>query len=242
MITKEQVKVLAKKYAIDEFTIMREYLQLVFLSHFYRKKEAKTVYFKGGTAIRLLFGSPRFSEDLDFSSKLNDKKLIVLMSQLEESINREVLGLTIKKWYKGKDTSRFRIKYLSKEFKYPVVIRLDFNRVQQKGEVLVSVLKTEFPIGGFPVISHLNKETILAEKMRALLCRSKGRDVFDLWFLLNKKGKWSLKKSDKKKLMNKITKISQNRIKSDLNRFLPKWQREIIGQLKEELINKLGED
>ena len=30
------------------------------------------MYFKGGTALRIVYGSPRFSEDLDFGSALHD--------------------------------------------------------------------------------------------------------------------------------------------------------------------------
>ena len=36
MITKEQAETLAKEYQIDGFTIMREYLQLLFLSYLYQ--------------------------------------------------------------------------------------------------------------------------------------------------------------------------------------------------------------
>lgn len=34
---------------------------------FYQEKEAEAILFKGGTALRLIYQSPRFSEDLDFS-------------------------------------------------------------------------------------------------------------------------------------------------------------------------------
>jgi len=64
MITQNQLKSLSKTYQMDGFTIFREYLQLVFLSYLYRERKSNRIYFKGGTAIRLLFDSPRFSEDL----------------------------------------------------------------------------------------------------------------------------------------------------------------------------------
>ena len=68
MITTDQIKDLSIIFQMDEYSIFREYLQLVFLSYLYQEKEASKIIFKGGTALRLLFGSPRFSEDLDFST------------------------------------------------------------------------------------------------------------------------------------------------------------------------------
>ncbi len=48
MITNNQLKQLSRHYQIDEFTILREYLQLIFLSYLYQKKEGKKIFFKGG--------------------------------------------------------------------------------------------------------------------------------------------------------------------------------------------------
>ena len=70
MLDKETAQDLSKKLNIDLFTIYREYLQLLFLKYFYNQKETDKVYFKGGTALRFLFGSFRFSEDLDFTTLL----------------------------------------------------------------------------------------------------------------------------------------------------------------------------
>ncbi|MBI4675942.1 MAG: nucleotidyl transferase AbiEii/AbiGii toxin family protein [Chloroflexi bacterium] len=40
------------------------------MSYFYQQPQTDRIYFKGGTALRTLYDSPRFSEDLDFSSSL----------------------------------------------------------------------------------------------------------------------------------------------------------------------------
>ena len=58
---------LANKQEIDAYTILREYIQIRFLDIFFRVVKPKTIFFKGGTALRLLYGSERFSEDLDFT-------------------------------------------------------------------------------------------------------------------------------------------------------------------------------
>lgn len=98
MITSNQIQALAQQYRIDGFTILREYLQLIFLSHLYANKASKNIYFKGGTAIRLLLGSPRFSEDLDFSttgSKPQIKQLILDLEQKIQSYSQKLLNLDL---------------------------------------------------------------------------------------------------------------------------------------------------
>src|SRR3989344_2510398 len=76
MITAETIQALARKYQTEEINIWREYFQHLFLSYFFRQEHADKIYFKGGTALRFIYQSPRFSEDLDFSSSLKDTKKI----------------------------------------------------------------------------------------------------------------------------------------------------------------------
>lgn len=238
MITKEQIDYLAKFYRIDSFTIIREYLQLIFLSYLYQKKEGKKIFFKGGTAIRFLLGSPRFSEDLDFSTTLAKEKIKNLIQEIGRVMNQEIPSIKIILLYSGKNTERYRIKYQGKETKYPLVIRLDFHRVKKIEEKEVSHLITKFPIVFFPLVSHLSKEIILKEKLQALISRGKPRDFFDVWFLM-KKGISIKGKVNKTLIRKKIKNISQRRLEKELNKFLPIFQRPITKKLKEELLNLL---
>ena len=41
-----------------------------------------------------------------------------------------------------------------------------------------------FPVGPYPQVAHLKIKELLAEKVRAILTRTRGRDIFDLYFLL----------------------------------------------------------
>ena len=68
MISIEALEKLGKQYQMGVFpNIVREYFQHVFLSELYKLPDAEKLPFKGGTALRVIYGSPRFSEDLDFS-------------------------------------------------------------------------------------------------------------------------------------------------------------------------------
>jgi len=83
------LKELATIFKIDEYSIFREYLQLLFLSYLYQEKKANKLFFKGGTALRLIFGSPRFSEDLDFSTTYSDSEITKLLKNIEAKIAKE---------------------------------------------------------------------------------------------------------------------------------------------------------
>lgn len=251
MITKRQVEELASHFSIDQTTIFREYLQLQFLNYFYQQKEAEEVFFKGGTAIHLVLNSPRFSEDLDFSTKFSKRGIIKIVKKTEKEIGRELPGLRIALLYQGKRSVRFRLKYSAGDFKYPFIIRLDFTEKDKAlKKTASSPLVTRFPISLFPIVNHFRPEEILAEKVRALLTRGKGRDVFDLWFLLekgvnfdtglvNKKLKVVGKRFDRQTLIKKITGFSQKRLTKDLNKFLPQPQRKLTETLKERLTLKV---
>ena len=67
MITVETIQKLATQHQTTAINIAREYCQHLFLSAFYQRHAADQVLFKGGTALRIIYGSPRFSEDLDFA-------------------------------------------------------------------------------------------------------------------------------------------------------------------------------
>src|SRR3989337_839141 len=67
MISWEVLAEAAKKNQTTELNVAREYCQTLFLSSFYQEPGSEHVMFKGGTALRIIYGSPRFSEDLDFS-------------------------------------------------------------------------------------------------------------------------------------------------------------------------------
>lgn len=236
MITKDQIKNLSETFQIDEVSIFREYLQLVFLSYFFQEKEANKIFFKGGTALRLLFGSPRFSEDLDFSTNYNESEITKLLKKVEQKIDKELPGLTIRPLHKGKEGIRFRITYNQDNFKYPFSIRLDFHRQKSVLNTQVSTLTTRFPVMIFPQISHLSQEGILIEKIEALDTRKKGRDIFDIWFLLSRR--INIGKIDKKTVIN-IESFPQSLLEKDLGKFLPKIQRQIISVLKNETIKLL---
>ena len=83
--------------------ILREYLQTKILDLLYKKKISSHLYFIGGTALRLLYGLNRFSEDLDFDI-LNISKIQIdrLMVDLHQSFLGENIAVDLYKNQTGK--------------------------------------------------------------------------------------------------------------------------------------------
>ncbi|MEK7168723.1 MAG: nucleotidyl transferase AbiEii/AbiGii toxin family protein [Patescibacteria group bacterium] len=222
---------------IDEFTILREYLQLLVISYIYQEKEAGTIVFKGGTALRLIYGSPRFSEDLDFSTTLSFSEIEEFVTKLKQKIIVEVPEFIFSQIYKGKEGIRYNIKYQSDSLNFPLNLRLDFHIVKDIINIDKSVLTTRFPVLIFPTIYHLNKREILAEKLECLKTRFKGRDIFDIWYLFTS-GEAINNKIDVKIYIDKINEFDDNDLVRDLNKFLPLSQRTILPELKKILLHK----
>ena len=250
MITKEQIDELAKKFSIDWYSIMREYLQIVFLAALYEDKSSQDVYFKGGTAIRLLLNSFRFSEDLDFTARLDSQDIEKLVIKTVEKMKLTVPNVTFKKLKTIHKSYSGSLQFKDEEYKSPVNIHVDFSYREKPLTQKESVLETLFPVSPYPIIIHFDWSEILAEKIRALMTRAKGRDLFDTWYLMskgieidlnliNKKMALYDRKITKEDIVTKVTTFNYKILESDLNKYLPTTHRKLTKQLKEILEEKL---
>lgn len=255
MITSDFLTQKARNSQIDKFTILREYFQLLFLRYFYNEKFSKTkVYFKGGTAIRFLFNSFRFSEDLDFTVVGNVKAiksiLVSILPKIEEESSSQV-QIKDEKFFEGRGLG-YRLVFESDFVKQPLGIRLDFSTREKPIEPNTSVLTVyDYPINPPPIVTHLSKGEILAEKIRAVFTRNQSRDLFDLSFLLKQgeKVNWKIvekkmkyypeAKYSKEILKEKIEALRDEDTKKDLNQFLPENYRSYYTKklLTEEIFN-----
>jgi len=70
MLTFEQIKNEYPQEIIQRNpkAVLVEYLQYEILDSLYKQKNSERLSFMGGTAIRIVYGSQRFSEDLDFDN------------------------------------------------------------------------------------------------------------------------------------------------------------------------------
>lgn len=250
MIDQVTLQTYARQSKMDSFTILREYLQILLLNAIYQLSANTTLVFKGGTAIRLFYGSPRFSEDLDFNTALAKNELHQLLTQAVGEVSRTVPNLFIKEL---KSISGFSAKvYLQTPIAtMPLTIKLDFSEREITHQVRQSTIATSLPIASYSLIHVMSEEEILAEKLRTIFQRQKGRDIYDIWFLLNKRvpineqlvvEKFHLIATyyDRRQLLERIAAFPLHQLEKDLRMFLPLDQRQFIPKLPELIADRLA--
>jgi len=235
MISTEILEKLARQYQTGVFpNIVREYFQHIFLGELYKLAEAKQMLFKGGTALRIIYGSPRFSEDLDFSL------FEVLSSQTKSFVEElfvkvlaemERIGIKVEIGAKSDVTTGgyFGVATFKMLEYQPVGVTINVsarNGRDMRGEV-DSVANNFVPTY---TIIHLPQEELVEEKIfGALRERKKPRDFFDLYFIMRK---GILSPDQKKRLAEVKDEIIADAKKIDfrgeLGVFLPVDQQTVI--------------
>ncbi|MBU1322713.1 nucleotidyl transferase AbiEii/AbiGii toxin family protein [Patescibacteria group bacterium] len=249
MINLITLKELSIKKQIDQSSVFREILQIAWLNQFYRLPAGRRVWFKGGTCLKLLYGSNRFSEDLDFNTKLTSRQIAAAVNLATGKLQTDFPGLSVKPL---KSIAGIAHKlYLPTEFSFqPLTVKLDFSLREKALLPEKQVISTDLPVLSVTLINHFNPREILAEKYRAILKRKKGRDIYDLWFLLNqqvpfdenlirKKLRLYQEKYQPEKLIKRIVDFEEQILIKDVNQFLPKTDRQILSRLKPLLLQKL---
>lgn len=204
--------------------VRREYAQHLLLNYLYQKSAASDLYFKGGTALRIIYGSPRFSEDLDFDTTEHSRG--VWERALEETlvdISREGVEVNIEE---SKTTSGGYLGIVTlKNIGQPIIIHFEisFRKTSISGEVFT--IENDF-VTPYPVKSLITKQ-LVDDKLQALFNRQKARDFYDLYYLLRA----NLVSLDQKKQLQKVKQLlSKSRLNFDreLSLFIPKSQTLVV--------------
>lgn len=228
MISEETILTLANKYQTNIINVRREYFQHLFLSYFYQQPKAENIFFKGGTNLRLLHNSPRFSEDLDFNSAfINYEEIESLVLETLSQMEKENIKFSIQE---GKQTSGGFLATISfEEFSNPVDIQIEISpREEGKTGEVVAVVNDFIPT--YNVVS-VTEQQLVFEKIRALLERKKPRDFYDLYFILRANLLFSDKKSILSKALAMLKKTDIN-FENELKQFLPKSHWAIMRDFK----------
>ena len=230
MVNPDQIKQFATKYQTSELNVKREYLQHLFLSYFYQLPQTKDIYFKGGTALRIVYHSARFSEDLDFSTNKEDIPGIEdILLEVLEKIEKENIPATLNE---AKTTTGGYLAIIDFVlFGEQVSIRLEisFREKVNRGETVTIAPD----LTGDYTLTVLAQEQLIAGKMHALLERKKARDFYDLYFILRKQ----LPIADKKTILPAALRALRSSEESfeQLKQFLPRSHRPIIKDFKKTL-------
>ena len=208
----------SKELKININQIVREYWEMLILKELAESPLGEKLVFIGGTALRLAYNSPRFSDDLDFylKKKISFDDFKKIIKDIAKKYNLEISDLQNKKFT---FLAEFKIKedFLTLPFSLKIEIR---KKILKKGFEL-RLLNS--PISNFNVLLFvLDLKTIKKFKKLAFKNRKEPRDLFDLWFISQK-----LKEQFKKPKI----KIDKKIIKQTLNKYLPVNYHKIIDDL-----------
>ncbi len=216
-----------KELGIARDQILREEAEMEILAEFSKDKLSAKLVFYGGTALRLVYGSPRFSEDID---------LLVMKKTSFAEFKSFAAGLTKKhnnwtlKDIKDKRQTMFALISIDDEkLKHPFSIKIEAHKPERKPKIetelslVKSSLSAAEPLLLVPTLKELQKL-----KEAALHGRKKSRDIFDLWYIAQ-----SLRENFI--LPKKMPEYKKREFENELKVFLPKKYYPIINQLYERL-------
>ena len=233
MIEQLLLKQLATKNQTTVKNVVREYFQCLFLSYFYQQKLSEKFFFKGGTALKIVFRSPRFSEDLDFTASGTFDEFEDILQETLLKIDREGIKTIV---LESKKTSGGFFSIIETViYKEKVEIRIQASKRKSKnivGEktVIINDFAPVFPL------QILEKNDLFEEKIEALLDRRKLRDFFDLYFILRMNVKLPIIYKRSKDIIRIIN--SEKQDFSDLKIFLPHQYWPLIKDFKSVLLNE----
>lgn len=194
------LQVVSSAPAEDRRNLAREYLQVYLLRLLQETHATDRMAFVGGTALRLLYRLPRFSEHLDFSlipapkgaATFNSAKVF---TDVKLELEKAGYAVTARvKSYKTVASCFFRFAGLARELGWShdpralVAVKIEVDTNPPAGaHLLQSPIMRFFPIA----VRHHDPASLFAGKIHALLCRPypKGRDWSDLvWYLSEQPG------------------------------------------------------
>jgi len=188
MISREILREIGKSTGLHLYQQEKDYLIKLFLFNFYRKHD--NAVFKGGTALRYLYGTERFSEDIDLN-------LTTTPARFEE----EVEGIMKDFQLIGIDCGFIK----SESFDKAITCEIWFHGPLYEGNAqtrnkfridagerggLLREPRWEFIGSEYPetkrqfLVLVMDERELLAEKLDTLMNRKKGRDLYDVWYMI----------------------------------------------------------
>jgi len=214
--------------------IIREYLQVIILNSIYSHRLGKRVYFTGGTSLRYFYDMPRFSEDLDFDTDdLTHEDFKELLKSAEKGLMKEGFSVNISP-EKRKDLfiaelnfeGLMKIYGLTDTRTSDLMIKIEIYKPSWRLTSQPDVLS----LYGYNFSAVLlGKGNVISEKLCALFNRRRGRDIYDLLFMLKRCFPFDeevlkanmIKGSPKKLILEYLNKLPEKELLSMANQFRP---------------------
>lgn len=238
MISRSLITELSDSWQTPEPNVAREFVQHVLLAALFQIKGADSkLAFKGGTALRLLRRSPRFSEDLDFTAWVKPFHIGKWIEQAAKEAGRA--GLDFKMLESNPTSGGWFALMETQVHDWPVQIGWNVSLRTGSGSLSHETLLVTTPLWTPYSLTALSTDEMVQEKIEALLRRKEPRDFFDLYFLIRER--LGIKKivASKDKLLREAKALNLKATERELKEFLPRTHWAVIKQLPKILSQEL---
>jgi predicted nucleotidyltransferase component of viral defense system len=196
MITIEQIKSYFPPIVCENTDavkhILKEYIELMALDFLSRTVYARKIVFIGGTNLRLVKGIDRFSEDLDFDCKnFSEQEFMAMTNDVIRFLQQSGFNVHTK------DKTNDKLTAFRRSIYFPELL-FEMNLSGHREERFLMKIETQDQLVDYmPTVVNIQgcgyffsfqvpPESVLCSmKIAAMLSRAKGRDFYDLMFLLS---------------------------------------------------------
>jgi predicted nucleotidyltransferase component of viral defense system len=229
-MNEDQLNGYIKQLGISRDQILREEAEMEFLRELSEDKLGSKVIFYGGTALRLAFGSPRFSEDIDL---LKIKSITFTeFVKFIQGIAKSHPNWSMKDIKDKRQTMFALILIKDEKMKHSFSLKIEIHKPAKKVSLKTNLSLIKSPISIVePLLLIPTIQELKRLKEDALADRKKARDIFDLWYIAQ-----SLRENFV--ISKKTPNYPKREFKNELQVFLPKKYYPIIDQLYEQITAK----
>lgn len=219
----ETLEELQENLKIAKDRIIQEEYEVLVLRGLLEAEFGGKLVLKGGTALRLAYDSPRFSDDLDFSvlGKISPESFLKTVEKIANRHLNTTLTDARKKYYTI--FALFRIVDPLLKLPFSIKVEISTRKVAwEKGKDyeltnLKSPASNIIVLGNTATLDRLKKD-----KLQAFRERREPKDLYDIWFI-------TAKLEEEFKLPSH--RLSKRSIKQGLNKYLPKDEQYVLNFL-----------
>ena len=198
--------------------VVREEYELLILRNLMETSLSSALVLKGGTALRLAYGSPRFSDDLDFSllAPVSEEVFVPVAETIAKALPEVILVEALAKRFTLFALYKVREPYLPYAFSIKLEVSTRPETWEREQDFTLRLLTS--PVTPVSVLAQVaTLERMWADKQSALATRRQPRDLYDLWFIAQKL---------RRTFTPDLSGFDRRTIRRELRKYLPRshWQ------------------
>ncbi len=213
---------LSRQLSISLEHVIREEYEMLILQKLMSDPVSSALVFNGGTALRLAHGSPRFSDDLDFSllAPVSEAVFVAAADTVANGLSKVTLVEALAKRLTLFALYRVREPYLPFAFYIKLEVSTRPETFERERDFSLHLLTSPVtPVSALTQVATL--ERMWADKETAVATRHHPRDLYDLWFIAQKLCR---------PFAPDLSNFDRKAVRRELRKYLPKSHWAVIDQ------------